>query len=50
MCKIVCKYTNFIFYSKKKQNFFALNKKKTYLRPMKLAKTPLFLQYSNLKP
>ena len=47
--KSVCKYTNFIFYSKKKEIFFELNKKKTYLRTMKLAKTPLFLQDSILQ-
>ena len=45
--KSVCKYTNFIFYSKKKLKIFALIPKNTYLRTMKLAKTPLFLQDSN---
>ena len=47
--KSVCKYTYFIFYSKKKLENFALILKNTYLRTMKLAKTPLFLQDSILQ-
>ncbi len=37
-CFFVCKDTNIIFKTKKNSSFFARNKKKLYLRPVKFTK------------